>query len=164
MPTLSFRLPLPPSTNELYRTVRATKSGSTGTRRVSSEAAKRFKRAAMPILDQIDGDPRHQPTLELARSGYWSIALAAFFVTPHRRDLDDILKVAIDAICAGLRIADNRVVDLHASKYLAPLDPRLEVELDAFADWSFGDERVVLPPAGEQPSFLTRRGAGSYPP
>jgi crossover junction endodeoxyribonuclease RusA len=140
---IRFRLPLPPSTNELYATVRAATAGATGTRRVASEAAKRFKRAAVSVLDPIDGDTRFGPALEVARRGYWSLAVAAYFVSPHRRDLDDVLKVAIDAICVGLRLDDRRLVDLHASKYLAPLDPHLEVELDAFADWSFGDERVV---------------------
>lgn len=73
--------------------------------------------------------------------------MAAYFASPRRRDLDDVLKVAIDVICEGLRLADNRLVDLHASKYLAPLDPRIEVEIEAFADWTFGDEREVLRPS-----------------
>lgn len=145
---ICFRLELPPSTNALYVTVRTKTKGQTGTRRVASEAAKRFKRSSLPVLDQIDGDPAHATLLGRARAGYWSIAVSAFFASPHRRDLDDILKIAIDTICTGLRLADSRLVDLHASKYLAPLDPRLEVELDAFTDWSFGDERVVLSPPG----------------
>jgi len=72
--------------------------------------------------------------------------VAAYFSSPRRRDLDDVLKIAIDVICDGLRLADNRLVDLHASKYLAPLDPRIEIEIEAFADWSFHDERDVLRP------------------
>lgn len=146
--SIRFRLELPPSTNALYVTVRTKTKGQTGTRRVASEAAKKFKRGSLPILDSIDGDPRNAALLSVARAGYWSIAVSAFFVSPHRRDLDDVLKVAIDSICVGLRLADSRLVDLHASKYLAPLDPHLEVELDAFADWSFGDEREVLSPPG----------------
>lgn len=111
---------------------------------MATDAARSFKRAALPLLDEIDGSPGHAAALGQAREGYWSLAVAAYFASPHRRDLDDVLKAAIDVICAGLRLADNRLVDLHASKYLAPLDPHLEVELEFFADWSFGDERVVL--------------------
>ncbi len=77
------------------------------------------------------------------RTGAWRSR--AYFPSPHRRDLDDILKIAIDVIGEGLRLADNRLGDLHASKYLAPLDPRLDVELEAFDDWSFDDEFDVLP-------------------
>ena len=141
---LRFRLPLPPSTNALYTTVRTRNRSSTGTRRVSSSAARDFKRSALPTLDLIDGAGTHESTLKRAREAYWSIAVAVYFASPHRRDLDDVLKIAIDVICEGLRLSDNRLVDLHASKYLSPLDPRLEVEIDAFADWSFGDEREVL--------------------
>ncbi len=142
---IRFRLALPPSTNALYRTVRVQSSRGTGTRRVSAEVARAFRRAALPVLDLIDGTPEHSAALSLGRQGYWSISLVAYFVTPHRRDLDDVLKLAIDVIAEGLRLADNRLVDLHASKYLAPTDPHLEVEIETFSDWSFGDEREVLP-------------------
>lgn len=98
----------------------------------------------MPTLDLIDGADANAATLESARSAYWGLAVSAFFPTPLRRDLDDILKIAIDVISEGLRLNDNRLVDLHASKYLDPREPRLEIELEAFPDWSFGDERVVL--------------------
>ena len=141
-----MRLPLPPSTNALYRTVRVAGGKGTGTRRVSSSEARAFRRAALPILDLIDGAPEHVEALGLGRHGYWSISLAAFFTSPHRRDLDDVLKLTIDVLAEGLRLADNRLVDLHASKYLAPTDPRVEIEIEAFADWSFGDERAVLGP------------------
>ncbi len=143
---IRIRLPLPPSTNALYSTIRRGSRGSTGTRRVSSASARDFRRAALPALDLLDGSGAYDATLHLARTAYWSIALAVYFASPHRRDLDDVLKIAIDVICEGLRLADNRLVDLHASKYLAPLDPHVDVEIEGLADWSFGDERVVLRP------------------
>lgn len=143
---MRFRLPLPPSTNALYRTVRAPAHGRTGTRRVSSTAARSFRQSALATLDLLEGSERHHTTLEVARAAYWGIAFDVYLASPRRRDLDDVLKIAIDVICEGLRLADNRLVDLHASKYLDPLDPRLEVELEAFTDWSFHDERDVLPP------------------
>ncbi|MGH2459025.1 MAG: RusA family crossover junction endodeoxyribonuclease [Chloroflexota bacterium] len=143
---IRFQLPLPPSTNALYATVRTGGGSGTGTRRVSSPAARSFRRAVLPTLDSIEGSGAHEATLQLAREAYWSIALAVFFASPRRRDLDDVLKIAIDVICEGLRISDNRLVDLHASKYLAPLEPRIDVEIEGFSDWSFGDERAVLRP------------------
>lgn len=144
--TIRFRLPLPPSANALYSTVKSGSRGSTRTRRVSSSAARDFRRAALPALDLLDGSGAYDATLELARSAFWGIAIAAYFASPRRRDLDDVLKLAIDVICDGLRLSDNRLVDLHASKYLAPLDPHVEVEIEALVDWSFGDERLVLRP------------------
>lgn len=143
---IRVRLPLPPSTNALYSTIRRGSRGSTGTRRVSSPAARDFRKSVLPTLDLLDGSGAYDTTLHLARSAYWGIALSVYFASPRRRDLDDVLKIAIDVICEGLRLADNRLVDLHASKYLAPLDPHVDVEIEAFADWSFGDERVVLRP------------------
>lgn len=143
--SIRFRLPLPPSTNALYNTVRVGGRSATGTRRVSTKTARGFRKAALTALDVVDGSPENEATLDVARGAYWGLAIAAYFPTPHRRDLDDVLKIAIDVICAGLRLADNRLVDLHASKYLAPLQPCIDVELEAFADWSFGDERDVLP-------------------
>jgi hypothetical protein len=143
---IRFRLPLPPSVNALYSTIRHRRSGPSGTRRVLSSAARAFRHSALPALDLIDGSGIHDATLRLARSAYWSIALGVYFASPRRRDLDDVLKIAIDVICEGLRLTDSRLVDLHASKYLAPLDPHVEVEIEAFADWSFGDERIVLRP------------------
>jgi len=147
MPDLTpirFRLPLPPSTNSLYATVVLGDSG-TRTRRISSAAARRFRVAALPVLDLIEGDAENAATLAIARSAFWGISVAAYFASPRRRDLDDVLKIAIDVIGEGLRLADNRLVDLHASKYLAPLEPRLEIELEALEDWSFRDEFDVLP-------------------
>ena len=141
---IRFRLPLPPSTNSLYATV-VLGAGGTRTRRISSAAARRFRAAALPALDLVDGNSGNAATLATARSAYWSISIAAYFASPRRRDLDDVLKIAIDVIGEGLRLADNRLVDLHASKYLAPLDPRLEIELEALDDWSFRDEFDVLP-------------------
>ena len=141
-PPIRFRLPLPPSVNELYVTVRtgqrgAGRGGKTGTRRTLSATAESFRRAALRQLDLVDGNEQYAATLELARRGFWSCVIDAYFETPLRRDLDGVLKITLDAIADGLRLADNRLVDLHVSKRIAPLDPHLEVELEAFSDWPF---------------------------
>jgi hypothetical protein len=36
------------------------------------------------------------------------------------------------------------VVDLHLTKQIDPLNPRLEVELETIVDWSFDQEFVYL--------------------
>jgi crossover junction endodeoxyribonuclease RusA len=54
------------------------------------------------------------------------------------------LKISIDAlITEALGINDNRVVDIHLSKYIDPLRERLEVELEALTDWPWSREYVV---------------------
>lgn len=40
---------------------------------------------------------------------------------PLRRDLDGGLKITQDAIYEGLRLNDNRVVDIHLMKHIDPL-------------------------------------------
>ena len=67
-----------------------------------------------------------------------------YFETPLRRDLDGGLKITQDAILAGLGINDNRVVDIHLVKRMAPTNPRVEVELEAIPEWQFDDEYVYL--------------------
>ena len=52
-----------------------------------------------------------------------------------------------DAILEALAINDNRVVDIHLVKRIAPTHPRVEVELEAIPTWQFDDEYVYL----EQP-------------
>ncbi len=49
-----------------------------------------------------------------------------------------------DAICEGLDLNDNRVVNIHLVKYIDPLHPHLEVELEALEDWRFDQEYVLL--------------------
>jgi crossover junction endodeoxyribonuclease RusA len=44
----------------------------------------------------------------------------------------------------ALGINDNRVVDIHLVKRIAPTHPRVEVELEAIPTWQFDDEYVYL--------------------
>jgi crossover junction endodeoxyribonuclease RusA len=54
-----------------------------------------------------------------------------------RRDLDGGLKIAQDAICAGLETDDRRVVDIHLVKRTDRDSPRIEVEMEALPAWRF---------------------------
>ncbi|MDQ3442940.1 MAG: RusA family crossover junction endodeoxyribonuclease, partial [Chloroflexota bacterium] len=77
-------------------------------------------------------------------SSYIGVYLTFYFETPMRRDLDGGLKIALDAMASGLGFDDRKVVDIHLTKRIDPLRPRLEVELETIADWQFDESYVYL--------------------
>lgn len=134
---LCMNLPLPPSINEQYATVDG--------HRVSTIVARRFKKQVQDVLAALErqgvlhNELRHQ-----FRQGYLALFLDFYFTTPLKRDLDGGLKITQDALCEGLGLNDNRVVDIHLSKHIDPLHPHLYVELEALADWQFDKEYIIL--------------------
>lgn len=128
-----FALPMPPGVNNQYVTVNG--------RRVLSKEARRWKTQATQLLARLVLPPSFSATL---REGYLALFIDFYFETPLRRDLDGGLKIAQDVICQSLGIDDRRVVDIHLVKRIDPLHPRIEVELEALADWMFEDDRRVL--------------------
>jgi crossover junction endodeoxyribonuclease RusA len=134
---LRLTLPLPPSINEQYATVDG--------RRVSSVTARRFKQQVQVMLRSLERQGVLDDDLrERLRQGYLSLFLDFYFSTPLRRDLDGGLKITQDALCEGLGLNDNRVVDIHLTKHIDPLHPHLYVELEAIPDWQFDKEYIVL--------------------
>ncbi len=134
---LRLTLPLPPSINEQYATVDG--------RRVSTVAARRFKQQVQTMLRSLERQGVLDDDLrERLRQGYLSLFLDFYFSTPLRRDLDGGLKITQDALCEGLGLNDNRVVDIHLTKHIDPLHPHLYVELEAIPDWQFDKEYIVL--------------------
>lgn len=143
--TIRLTLPLPPGVNNQYVTV--------GKRRVLSKTAQAFKR---DVRKQIAGlqergtiTPGEEKTLAASLLGVY---LTFYFETPMRRDLDGGLKIALDALAESLGFDDRAIVDLHLTKQIDPLHPRLEVEMETIADWSFDREYVYLgePPGPEE--------------
>lgn len=130
---VQFALPLPPGVNNQYVTING--------RRVLSKEARRWKTQATQLLTRLVLPPSFSATL---RDGYLALFIDFYFETPLRRDLDGGLKIAQDVICQSLGIDDRRVVDIHLVKRIDPLHPRIEVELEALADWMFEDDRPVL--------------------
>ena len=135
---LCVTLPLPPSINEQYATVNG--------HRVLTRVARQFKKAA---LEQVKGlkleGKLSDHVLSCLREGYLALSLHFYFGSPFKRDLDGPLKICIDAlITEGLGINDNRVVDIHLSKFIDPLRERVDIEIDVLTDWSFSPEYVVL--------------------
>ncbi len=137
LPSLRLTLPLPPSINEQYATVDG--------HRVSTVVARRFKSQVREILRTLERQGHIQDELlHTLREGYLALFLDFFFATPLKRDLDGGLKITQDALCEGLGLNDNRVVDIHLSKHIDPLHPHLYVEIEAISDWQFDKEYILL--------------------
>lgn len=139
--TLGLTLPLPPSINNQYVTV--------GRRRVLSKAAQRFHRDVGKQFARwrVDGTVTVGSEAAL-RDSLLGVYLTFYFETPMRRDLDGGLKITLDVLAKELGFDDRAVVDLHLTKRIDPLRPRLEVEIETIADWEFDRTYVFLGDGG----------------
>ena len=134
---LCLTLPIPPGINEQYATVNG--------HRVSTAVARRFKLDVKKKLAAMEREGiLHEVLHDRLHQGYLSLLLAFYFETPLKRDLDGGLKIAQDALCEGLGLNDNRVVSIHLLKYIDPLHPHLDVEIEALDDWRFDEEYKLL--------------------
>ncbi len=117
--TLVISLPLPPSINHQYATIRG--------RRVLSKTSRDYKvmisthimlhiRNTLPIPDD-----RQNLTIVLT--------LHFYFTTLLKRDLDGGLKILQDGMCEALGINDNRVTEIHLYKHVDRHHPRVDCEL-----------------------------------
>ncbi len=132
-----FTLPLPPSINAQYTQV--------GKKRVLSKAHAKFKKQVKQKVHRLRVDDVLTDAFIAALSAGWvGLFLDFYFETPLRRDLDGGLKIIQDALLNSIGINDNRVVDIHLVKRIAPTNPRVEVELEAIPSWQFDDEYVYL--------------------
>jgi len=112
---------------------------------VSTAVARRFKLDVKKKLADMEREGILNDELHnRLRQGYLSLLLAFYFETPLKRDLDGGLKIAQDALCEGLGLNDNRVVSIHLLKYIDPLHPHLDVEIEALDDWRFDEEYKLL--------------------
>ncbi len=134
---LRLSLPIPPGINEQYATVNG--------HRVSTAVARRFKQEVKKKLTALERKGElHEEFRDRLRRSYLSLLLEFYFETPLKRDLDGGLKIAQDALCEGLGLNDNRVVSIHLLKYIDPLHPHLDVEIEALDDWRFDEEYTLL--------------------
>ena len=134
---LYITLPVPPGINEQYATVNG--------HRVSTAVARRFKLEVKQKLAALEREGTLNEDLrQRLQRGYLSLLLGFYFETPLRRDLDGGLKIAQDALCEGLGLNDNRVVSIQLLKYIDPLHPHLDVEIEALDDWRFDEEYKLL--------------------
>jgi crossover junction endodeoxyribonuclease RusA len=132
-----FTLPLPPSINAQYTQV--------GKKRVLSKEHVKFKKQVKRQMHRLRvDDVLTDEFIAALNTGWVGLFLDFYFETPLRRDLDGGLKITQDALLDALGVNDNRVVDIHLVKRIAPTKPRVEVELEAIPTWQFDDEYVYL--------------------
>ena len=139
--TISLTLPLPPSINNQYVVVGKRK-------RVLTKVARTWKKDATRAISMLRDKSTISPVeeRELANN-LLGVYMTFYFKTPMRRDLDGGLKIALDTIATNLGFDDRNVVDLHLSKQIDPLHPRVEVEIETIDGWTFDREYVLLPQA-----------------
>lgn len=135
--TLSLVLPLPPGVNNQYVSV--------GNRRVLSKSARTFRKDVEIIIERLRAQDRLTTNDErIMASSLLGVYCTYYFTSPMRRDLDGGLKITLDAVGDAIGFDDRRIVDLHLTKQIDPLHPRLEVEIETISDWSFDQEFVYL--------------------
>jgi crossover junction endodeoxyribonuclease RusA len=136
--TIRLVLPMPPSINAQYVVVGKRK-------RVLSKTASAWKKDATKVISMLRDKSAISPVEERALgSSLLGVYMTFYFATPMRRDLDGGLKIALDTIATNLGFDDRSVVDLHLTKQIDPLHPRLEVEIETIRDWTFDREYIYL--------------------
>lgn len=134
---VQFNLPMPPSINQQY--------ANAGDRRVLSKEAKAFKKTVANIIHRLRVDGVITDAfIEALNAGWVGLFMDVYFESPLKRDLDGGLKITQDSILDSLGVNDNRVVDIHLVKRIDPLNPRLEIEIEAIPDWEFSQTYVAL--------------------
>ena len=120
--SLTITLPVPPSINHQYATVNG--------RRLLSSTGRAYKaqvgQQVWVVLAQSTCAPSFRDRL---RAGPLALSIRFFFATSLRRDLDGGLKIAQDAVCEGLGVNDNRIIETHLYKHVDKAAPRIEVSL-----------------------------------
>lgn len=119
---LSVTLPVPPSINHQYATVNG--------RRLLSSSGRAYKTyVGRQVWLALAQSPARLSLRDRLQSGPLALTIRFFFASALRRDLDGGLKIAQDAICEGLGLNDNRIIETHLYKQVDKADPRIEVSL-----------------------------------
>ena len=120
--TLTVSLPVPPSINHQYATVNG--------RRVLSSAGRAYKiQVGQQVWLALVQSQARLLLQDRLQSGPLVISIRFFFASSLRRDLDGGLKITQDAVCEGLGINDNRIVETHLYKHVDKANPRIELSL-----------------------------------
>ncbi len=115
-------LPVPPSINHQYATVNG--------RRLLSSAGRAYKVfVGRQVWLALAQSPARFSLRDQLQSGPLALTIRFFFASALRRDLDGGLKIAQDAVCEGLGLNDNRIIETHLYKQVDKADPRIEVSL-----------------------------------
>ena len=126
-PLFSAHLPIPPGINHSYRIV---SSGSGRMRLAHTPAAQQFVRDAQLALTQGYQDTSVlQAIRETKHKTPLAVILRCYFKDMWKRDVDGVIKAALDEVFTYLALNDTLIVRLEATKYLDEQDPRIEVEV-----------------------------------
>ena len=124
--SLTMTLPVPPSINHQYATVNG--------RRLLSSTGRSYKaQVGQQVWVTLAQSPEAPSFRDRLRSGPLALSIRFFFATSLRRDLDGGLKIAQDAICEGLDVNDNRIIETHLYKHVDKLNPRIELSLSCLS-------------------------------
>ncbi len=122
--SIALTLPVPPSINHQYATVNG--------RRLLSAKGRAYKElVGQQILVALAQSPHRGTLRHHLQEAYLSLSIHFFFASALRRDTDGGLKIAQDALCEGLGLNDNRVVETHLYKHQDRDNPRMEILLSA---------------------------------
>ena len=119
---VALTLPVPPSVNHQYATVNG--------RRLISSAGRAYKAQVGQLVWLKLAQSTHRASLLAQLQSEWlALSIRFYFTSALRRDVDGGLKIAQDALCEGLGINDNRIVETHLYKHIDKENPRIEVRL-----------------------------------
>ena len=119
---VTLTLPVPPSVNHQYATVNG--------RRLISSAGRAYKAQVGQLVWLKLAQSTHRTALLARLQSEWlALSIRFYFTSALRRDVDGGLKIAQDALCEGLGINDNRIVETHLYKHIDRDNPRIEVRL-----------------------------------
>jgi crossover junction endodeoxyribonuclease RusA len=119
---VALTLPVPPSVNHQYATVNG--------RRLISSAGRAYKAHVAQLVWLKLAQSLHRAAILTRLQSEWlALSIRFYFSSALRRDVDGGLKIAQDALCEGLGINDNRIVETHLYKYIDKDNPRIDVHL-----------------------------------
>jgi crossover junction endodeoxyribonuclease RusA len=115
-------LPVPPSINHQYATVNG--------RRLLSSTGRAYKaQVGQLVWLALLNSPDRAALLSQLQIASLALSIRFYFTSALRRDVDGGLKIAQDALCEGLGVNDNRIVETHLYKHVDKINPRIEVNL-----------------------------------
>ncbi len=119
---LSLILPVPPSINHQYATVNG--------RRLLSVTGRSYKSLVSEhVMVALSQAACRDTLLRSLQKSELILSIRFFFTSRLRRDVDGGLKIAQDAVCQGLGINDNRIIETHLYKHVDKSVPRIELRL-----------------------------------
>jgi crossover junction endodeoxyribonuclease RusA len=122
MNSITLTLPVPPSINHQYATVNG--------RRLLSAKGRAYKDfVGQQLLVALARSPHRATLTHTLQQASLCLSIHFFFASALRRDTDGGLKIAQDALCEGLGLNDNRVVETHLYKHQDRDNPRMEIRL-----------------------------------